>query len=71
MLFLGCECGFMQHETLAPGTREHPHAKAQYIIIIILLLLLLFTASVVEWAEFLVADAEVPGSIPGAARFSE
>jgi hypothetical protein len=29
------------------------------------------TASVVEWSEFLAADPEVPGSIFGAARFSE
>jgi hypothetical protein len=26
---------------------------------------------VVQWPESQVADAEVPGSIPGAARFSE
>jgi hypothetical protein len=30
-----------------------------------------WTASVVYWSEFLAADPEVPGSIPGAARFSE
>jgi hypothetical protein len=29
------------------------------------------TASVVQWSDFLAADSEVPGSIPGAARFSE
>jgi hypothetical protein len=29
------------------------------------------TASVVLWSDFLAADSEVPGSIPGAARFSE
>jgi hypothetical protein len=29
------------------------------------------TSSVVELAEFLVTDPEVPGSIPGATRFSE
>jgi hypothetical protein len=29
------------------------------------------TASVVWWSEFLVTDPEVPGSIPGATRFSE
>jgi hypothetical protein len=30
-----------------------------------------WTASVVEWSEFLAANPEVLGSIPGAARFSE
>jgi hypothetical protein len=29
------------------------------------------TASVVYWPEFLAANTEVPGSIPGATRFSE
>jgi DNA topoisomerase IA len=29
------------------------------------------TASVVYWPEFLSTDLEVPGSIPGASRFSE
>jgi hypothetical protein len=29
------------------------------------------TASVVWWSEFLAANIEVPGSIPGATRFSE
>jgi hypothetical protein len=29
------------------------------------------TAPVVYWSDFLAADPEVPGSIPGAARFSE
>jgi hypothetical protein len=29
------------------------------------------TASVVSWSEFLAIDPEVPGSIPGATRFSE
>jgi hypothetical protein len=29
------------------------------------------TASVVYWSEFLAAKPEVPGSIPGATRFSE
>jgi hypothetical protein len=29
------------------------------------------TASVVWWPEFLATDTEVPGSIPGATRFSE
>jgi hypothetical protein len=29
------------------------------------------TASVVLWSEFLATDPEVPGSIPGATRFSE
>ena len=29
------------------------------------------TASVVYWSEFLATDTEVPGSIPGATRFSE
>jgi hypothetical protein len=29
------------------------------------------TASVVQWSEFLGTDPEVPGSIPGATRFSE
>jgi hypothetical protein len=29
------------------------------------------TASVVYWSEFLATDPEVPGSIPGATRFSE
>ena len=29
------------------------------------------TASVVLWSEFLATDTEVPGSIPGATRFSE
>jgi hypothetical protein len=29
------------------------------------------TASVVQWSEFLAATPEVPGSIPGATRFSE
>jgi hypothetical protein len=29
------------------------------------------TASVVKWPEFLATDLEVPGSIPGALRFSE
>jgi hypothetical protein len=33
--------------------------------------LLWWTASVVWWSEFLSADPEVPGSIPGATRFSE
>jgi hypothetical protein len=28
------------------------------------------TASVVSWSEFLATDTEVPGSIPGATRFS-
>jgi hypothetical protein len=28
------------------------------------------TASVVYWSEFLATDAEVPGSIPGATKFS-
>ena len=30
-----------------------------------------YTASVVQWSEFLATDTEVPGSIPGATRFSE
>jgi hypothetical protein len=29
------------------------------------------TASVVQWSEFLATEPEVPGSIPGASRFSE
>jgi hypothetical protein len=29
------------------------------------------TASVVWWSEFLSKDPEIPGSIPGAIRFSE
>jgi hypothetical protein len=29
------------------------------------------TASVIKWSEFLAADPEVPGSIPGATRFSD
>ena len=29
------------------------------------------TASMVYWSEFLATDTEVPGSIPGAIRFSE
>jgi hypothetical protein len=29
------------------------------------------TASVVYWSEFLATDPEVPGSIPGATRFSK
>jgi hypothetical protein len=29
------------------------------------------TASAVKWSEFLAPDPEVPGSIPGATRFSE
>jgi hypothetical protein len=29
------------------------------------------TASVAYWSEFLAANPEVPGSIPGATRFSE
>jgi hypothetical protein len=29
------------------------------------------TTSVVYWSEFLATDPEVPGSIPGATRFSE
>ena len=29
------------------------------------------TTSVVQWSEFLATDTEVPGSIPGATRFSE
>jgi hypothetical protein len=39
----------------------------------VLLLLLLFalTASVVYWSEFLAANPEVLGLIPGATRFSE
>ena len=50
-------------------------------ILLLLLLLLLTTinrcyngystASVVQWSEFLATDTEVPGSIPGATRFSE
>jgi len=31
----------------------------------------IMTASVVYWSEFLATDTEVPGSIPGATRFSE
>jgi len=27
--------------------------------------------TVVKWSEFLATDTEVPGSIPGATRFSE
>jgi hypothetical protein len=30
-----------------------------------------FTASVVSWSEFVATNTEVPGSIPGATRFSE
>jgi hypothetical protein len=37
----------------------------------ILLLLNIMTTSVVWWSEFLATDPEVPGSIPGATRFSE
>jgi hypothetical protein len=33
--------------------------------------LLILTASVVWWSDFLATATEVPGSIPGAARFSE
>jgi hypothetical protein len=29
------------------------------------------TAAVVSWSEFLAAEPEVPGSVPGATRFSE
>jgi hypothetical protein len=29
------------------------------------------TASVIKWSEFLAANPEVPGSIPGDTRFSE
>jgi hypothetical protein len=29
------------------------------------------TICVVRWSEFLAADPEIPGLIPGAARFSE
>jgi hypothetical protein len=29
------------------------------------------TASEIYWSEFLATDIEVPGSIPGATRFSE
>jgi hypothetical protein len=29
------------------------------------------TTSVVQWSDFIAADPEVPGSIPGATRFSE
>jgi hypothetical protein len=28
-------------------------------------------ALVIQWSEFLATDPEVPGSIPGATRFSE
>jgi hypothetical protein len=30
-----------------------------------------WTASVVSWSEFLATDPEVPGSLPGATRFSD
>jgi hypothetical protein len=42
--------------------------------IFIRLVLLMFkclTASMVKWSEFLPTDSKVPGSIPGATRFSE
>jgi hypothetical protein len=32
---------------------------------------ILLTASVVLWSEFLAKDPEIPGTIPGATRFSE
>jgi hypothetical protein len=31
----------------------------------------IYTASVVQWPEFLTANTEVPGLIPGPTRFSE
>jgi hypothetical protein len=34
-------------------------------------MLLLLSSSVIEWSEFLAAKSYVPGSIPGALRFSE
>jgi hypothetical protein len=34
-------------------------------------LMTLSAASVVKWSEFLATFPEVPGSIPGATRFSE
>jgi len=37
----------------------------------IMLCYIILTASVVQWSEFLATDTEVPGSIPGATRFSE
>jgi len=39
--------------------------------IIYIYIYIYMTASVVYWSEFLATDTEVPGSIPGATRFSE
>jgi hypothetical protein len=40
-------------------------------ILFVTLEYLQWAASVVLWSEFLATDPEVPGSIPGATRFSE
>jgi hypothetical protein len=42
-----------------------------YIVYFVNYIYLYCTASVVLWPEFLAIDPEVPGSIPGATRFSE
>ena len=40
-------------------------------IVVVIVVVVVGTASVVWWSEFLATDTEVPGSIPGATRFSE
>jgi hypothetical protein len=48
-----------------------PRSTPRKHFLLFLSLALISTASVVQWSDFLAADPEVPGSIRGAARFSE
>jgi hypothetical protein len=43
----------------------------EYIKIVFFVFAVNMTTSMVYWSEFLATVAEVPGSIPGATRFSE
>jgi hypothetical protein len=55
-----------------PAARTHSKANKHGILDVRKMVLQpRWTASLVQWSEFLATDPEVLGSIPGATRFSE
>jgi hypothetical protein len=59
--------------TQAAGKQDHRplHELKRQDSELILMMTNYSTVFVVKWSEFLARDPEVPGSIPGATRFSE
>jgi hypothetical protein len=65
---LSKQCGILK---IAQSYRPPQPVTAITLLLFFFILLIVSIASVVWWPEFLAADRQVSGSIPGATRFSE